>query len=150
MDVSRGPRRYLVPNITGGSQREARLQILGRQLLVGTVRLESSTAIPDGVVLRQSPVAGLELPRQGKVDLVVSSGSPFSPKDVPDVVGVSIQSVEDTLAKYEMRLGEIDERVAEHVLPGQILAQQPAGGALVPRHTPIDLVVSVRPVQEPE
>ncbi|MBT3341773.1 MAG: PASTA domain-containing protein [Gemmatimonadetes bacterium] len=150
VDVSRGPRRYLVPNITGGSQREARLQILGRQLLVGTVRLESSTAIPDGVVLRQSPVAGLELPRQGKVDLVVSSGSPFSPKDVPDVVGVSIQSVEDTLAKYEMRLGEIDERVAEHVLPGQILAQQPAGGALVPRHTPIDLVVSVRPVQEPE
>lgn len=149
VDVSRGPRRYVVPDITGGSQREAQLQIQGHQLRVGAIRLESSTGVPAGVVVRQVPLAGAELPRQGLVDLVVSSGSPFAPKNVPDVVGLTIESVEDTLSKYEMRLGDIDEQVAEHVLPGQILAQQPAGGALVPRHTPIDLVVSVRPIQEP-
>ena len=150
VDVSRGPRRYAVPDVTGGSQREAQLQILGHQLILGAIRLESSTAIPAGVVLSQQPQAGMELPRSSRVDLVVSSGSPFEPKAVPDVIGLSIDSVEDTLAKYEMRLGNLDERVAEHVLPGQILAQQPAGGVLATRHTPIDLVVSVRPVPEPE
>ena len=150
VDVSRGPRRYPVPDVTGGSHREAELQIRGHQRTVGAILQESSTAIPVGVVLRQQPVAGIELPRRAQVDLVVSSGSPFEPKNVPDVVGLSIDTVEDTLAKYEMRLGNIDERVAEHVLPGQILAQQPAGGTLLPRHTPIDLVVSVRPVPEPE
>ncbi len=150
IDVSRGPRRYPVPDVTGGSQREAQLQILGRQLAIGTIRLESSTAIPAGVVLGQKPRAGAAMARGSRVDLVVSSGSPFEPKNVPDVVGLSIDSVEDTLEKYEMELGNIDERVAEHVLPGQILAQQPAEGALVPRHTSIDLVVSVRPVPEPE
>ncbi|MBT5056447.1 MAG: PASTA domain-containing protein [Gemmatimonadetes bacterium] len=150
VDVSRGPRRYPVPDVTGGSQREAQLQILGHQLSIGSIRLESSTAIPAGVVLSQQPLAGMELPRSSRVDLVVSSGSPFEPKAVPDVIGLSIDSVEDTLAKYEMRLGDLDERVAEHVLPGQILAQQPAGGVLVTRHTPIDLVVSVRSVPNPE
>lgn len=144
VDLSRGRRLYPVPDVTGGSQREAGLQVQSHQLTVGSVDYVSSTAIPEGVVIRQRPAAGSRLALGAAVHLEVSSGSPFAPKPVPDLVGLTIDVVEDSLHKYEMRLGTVADRVAELLPPGQILSQTPEGGVLVPRGTSIDLVVSVR------
>lgn len=143
IDVSRGRRLYQVPDVTGGSQREAGLQIQSHQLNLGTIRQESHTAIPAGVVIRQKPTADEKVPRGTRVDLVISSGSPFDPKAVPDLIGLQISVVDDSLLKYEMRLGVISDRVAELLPPGQILSQSPQPGVGVPPGTAIDLVVSV-------
>jgi beta-lactam-binding protein with PASTA domain len=59
-------------------------------------------------------------------------------------VGLSISVVEDSLLKYEMKLGTITDRVAELLPPGQVLSQSPQGGVGVPPDTAVDLVVSVR------
>ena len=144
IDVSQGRRLYAVPDVTGGSQREAGLQIQSHQLTVGAVRRESHTAIPAGVVIRQAPSATQRVPRGTRVDLVVSSGSPFDPKAVPHLVGLQIAVVDDSLLKYEMKLGVVSDRVAELLPPGQILSQFPEPGVGVPPGTAIDLVVSVR------
>lgn len=151
VDISRGRRLYMVPDVTGGSRREAGLQIQSHQLREGSLEFESSTAIPEGVVLRQHPVAGRGVAQGSRVDLVVSSGSPFALKTVPDLVGLSIEVVEDSLHKYEMTLGSVVDRVAELLPPGQVLSQNPEGGHQVSRGTAIDLVVSVRRTDtEPE
>jgi len=144
VDVSRGRRLYDVPDVSGGSQREAGLQIQGRQLTLGRVRFVSHTSIPEGVVIRQHPAAGKGVPRGTTVDLEISSGSPFATKAVPDLIGLPIDTVEDSLLKYEMDLGRVSERVAELLPPGQVLSQSPEPGAGVPRGTNVDLVVSVR------
>jgi beta-lactam-binding protein with PASTA domain len=135
VDVSQGLRMYEVPDVTGGSQREAGLQIDS---------YASHSAIPAGVVIRQSPAGGEDVARGTRVDLVVSSGSPFAPKRVPDLIGLQVSVVDDSLLKYEMQLGTVSDRLAELVPPGQILSQFPEPGTGVPPGTTIDLVVSVR------
>lgn len=144
VDVSRGRRLSVVPDVTGGSLREASLQIQSRQLAVGRTTYASSGKVPQGVVVRQRPAAGTKVARSSRVDLEVSSGSPNTPKLVPKLVGLSIDVVEDTLLKYEMALGEVQERVSELLPPGQVLAQEPQASSRAPRETAIRLVVSVR------
>lgn len=143
VDVSLGTRLYTVPAVTGGSQREARLQIASHQLAVGRIAFVSSNAIPEGVVIRQRPAAGERVQRDARVDLDISSGSPLSPKPIPNLVGLSIETVEDSLHKYEMALGQVEERIADLVPPGQVLVQRPESGDLAPRGTSVSVVVSV-------
>lgn len=144
VDISRGRRLYVVPDVTGGSQREASLQLQSNQLVVGSLRFASHTRIPEGVVIRQDPNADRRVPLGTRVDLQISSGSPFARKAVPNLVGLPISVVEDSLLKYEMTLGTITDRVAELLPPGQVLSQSPQGGVGVPRGSAVDLVVSVR------
>lgn len=144
VDVSRGRRLYAVPDVSGGSQREAGLQIQSHQLAIGAVRYASHTSIPQGVVIRQSPAAAERVPRGTSIDLTISSGSPYAKKPMPDLIGLAIGAVEDTLLKYEMTLGTVTDRIAELLPPGQVLSQTPEGGVGVARQTPVHLVVSVR------
>ncbi|MDA0335866.1 MAG: PASTA domain-containing protein, partial [bacterium] len=144
VDISRGHRLYAVPDVSGGSLREAGLQIQSHQLTLGSVRLASHSSIPEGVVVRQQPAAQARVARGTSIDLVVSSGSPFANKPVPDLIGLQVSAAEDSLRKYEMVLGAISERVAELLPPGQVLSQSPQPGAGVARETRVDLVVSVR------
>lgn len=143
VDVSRGQRLYAVPEVTGVSLREARLKVQGSQLTVGEILYRSSGSIPEGAVIGQHPPSGSRVPRGGVVALRISSGSPFSPKRVPDLIGVSIEVVEDSLRKYEMRLGAIRDRLDNTAPPGQVLSQLPVPGTSAPRETPVDLEVSV-------
>jgi len=143
VDVSRGQRLYAVPEVTGASLREAQLKVQGGQLKVGEILFRSSGSIPKGAVIGQHPPSGSRLPRGGVVALQISSGSPFSPKQVPNLIGLSIEVVEDSLRKYEMRLGTITDRLDNTAPPGQVLSQRPAPDANAPPETPVDLVVSV-------
>ncbi|MFH1569876.1 MAG: PASTA domain-containing protein [Gemmatimonadota bacterium] len=140
--VSRGQHLYQVPEVTGGSARDAVLQVQGHQLQVGAIRYRSSGSVPEGVVITQHPVAGAAVSRGTIVTLEVSSGSPFAPKRVPALVGRPIEVVEDSLAKYELRLGTISERPRLDVPPGRVLSQEPVADSRVPRDTPVNLVVS--------
>ena len=141
VDVSRGPRLYPVPEVTGGSEREAGLKIQGGQLGRGTVEYASSTTYPSGVVIRQRPAAGERVERGSAVHLVVSSGSPSAPKRVPDLIGLSIDAVADSLRKYEMTLGAVRRRAVDGPA-GKVLSQSPEGGARAPRRTAVEVVVS--------
>ena len=53
----------------------------------------------------------LSSPRGSSVDLQVSNGPPAALKRVPNLIGLSIGVVEDTLRKYEMRIGHIAKRI---------------------------------------
>jgi len=143
VDLSRGRRLYAVPEVTGASLREAQLKIRGSQLSLGEILYRSSGSIPERAVIDQHPRSGSRVPRGSPVALRISSGSHFSPKRVPDLIALSIEVVEDSLRKYEMRLGRVSDRLDNTAPPGQVLSQRPAAGASAPRETAVDLVVSV-------
>ena len=110
---------------------------------MGEVAFQSSGAIPEGAVIDQHPRAGTPVARGTPVDLEVSSGSPFAPKRVPSLIGLDIAVVEDTLRKYEMSLGSLEERLDNRVPPGQVLRQSPAADTRAPKGTKISLVISM-------
>jgi serine/threonine-protein kinase len=141
--VSMGRRFYAVPDVRSVSLREAQLQLEHAQLRLGEVIFASSDLSPSGAVIKQVPQHGIELPRHSVVDLEISSGSPQQPKRTPNLRGLSIEVVEDTLRKYEMRLGTITSSIDNAVPPGHVLGQNPSAGARVPRLSAINLVLSV-------
>ena len=143
VDVSRGQRRFTVPDVRERSLREAQLQIRGRQLRVGGFVYVSSSSIPEGAVISQRPAPGTRQLSGSSVNLEVSSGSPFTRKRVPDLRMLPIEQVEDSLAKYEMSLGTIRNQIDNTQPPGRVLKQNPPAGALEKRHTDVDLVVSI-------
>ena len=149
VDVSLGQRLYAVPDVSGGSRRDAQLKIRGTQLALGRIEYVSSGSIPEGAVISQRPAAGTRVRRQSRVDLKISSGSPFAPKRVPDLAGISIEAVEDSLRKYEMRLGQIHDQVNNSVPEGQVLSQDPGPESRQMQNTAIDVVVSVRSTTAP-
>ncbi len=142
--LSKGPRYYPTPNLSGVSLREARLQLESKQLQVGAILYVSSDEIPQTAVIGQAPAAGTMLAYGASVDLRISNG-PFSGlKRVPDLLRIPIDAAEDTLRKYEMQLGRIDSRIDNNSPPGTILSQMPAANTQAPRHTQINLSVSAR------
>ena len=146
VDISLGPRLYAVPDIVQVSLREALLQLESRQLRVGETVYQSSS-IPQGAIIQHIPSAGVRLPRHAAVDLKISNGPPDQPKSVPRLLRLPIEVVEDTLRKYEMRLGLIENRVDNSLPPGTVLEQYPEAGAQAMRLTPVDLVLSAHAVE---
>jgi serine protease len=75
--VSSGPPPPVaVPSVVGQTQAAATSALTGAGFVLGTVTTESSTTVPSGNVISQSPAAGTSVPSGTSVSLVVSSGSP--------------------------------------------------------------------------
>ena len=64
-----------VPNVVGDTQAAATTAITGAGLVVGTVTTASSTTVPPGDVISESPVAGTMVAHGSAVNLVVSASS---------------------------------------------------------------------------
>ena len=151
LTVSKGPRYYEVPDVRRVSLREARLQLEENQLKIGQILYRSSDTLPEGAVVGQSPPPGAQLARDSAVDLQVSNGPPATLKRVPNLIGLSIGAAEDTLRKYELRIGHIAKRIDAQKRVGTVLAQSPTSEQRIPRHSRIDLVVSAAaPPPEPD
>ncbi len=72
--VSSGLAQVLVPNVVGLTQSAATTSITGAGLVVGTVLKASSSTVPSGSVISESPLAGASVTVGSSVNLVVSTG----------------------------------------------------------------------------
>ena len=63
-----------VPNVVGDTQAAATTAITGAGLTVGTVTTQTSTTVPTGEVISESPVASTNVASGSAVGIVVSSG----------------------------------------------------------------------------
>src|SRR5437588_1800377 len=65
-----------VPNVVGQTQAAATSALTSAGLTAGTVTQQSSTTVPSGNVISESPAAGTSVAKGSAVNLVVSSGAP--------------------------------------------------------------------------
>ncbi|MCS6913424.1 MAG: PASTA domain-containing protein [Myxococcales bacterium] len=70
--VSRGSDKVVVPNLRGRSVRAAQKLLEQAGLELGGQQRGVDDNLDDGVILRQSPAAGTQVPRGHKVDVVVN------------------------------------------------------------------------------
>jgi beta-lactam-binding protein with PASTA domain len=64
-----------VPQVVGSSQSAATTAIAQAELAVSAVTQQSSSSVPAGRVISQSPVAGTQVARNTGVKLVISGGT---------------------------------------------------------------------------
>lgn len=128
--------RQAVPNVAGLQEQQAVQQLESAGLKSQVRRVASSR--PKGVVLAQSPDAGVVAASGTTVTLTVSSG--VKPVVVPSVVGQTQGSAVNTLTGLGLKATLNNVSSARPV--GTVVAQKPAGGKEVPKGSTVTLNVS--------
>jgi len=137
LTVSNGPSKIAVPNVVGLSLATASNKLGADQLAVGNVTYQSSSTVPSGDVISTNPAAGTEVAPGSSVDLVVSQGNQVT---VPNVVGDSLQTAEQTLQNAGLQIGTV---TPSNSPPTAVVAStNPPAGQSVPAGTVVDITMT--------
>ena len=134
-----------VPNVVSQTQTLATQTITGAGLVLGTVTQRSSTTVPAGSVISQSPAAGTSVSLGSAVALVVSTG----PVAVPNVVNLTQAAATTAINGAGLALGAVSQQSSATVPSGSVISQNPAAGTSVAAGSAVALVVSTGPVPPP-
>jgi eukaryotic-like serine/threonine-protein kinase len=140
LDVGAGPAEVEVPNLLGLDRGQAQSSLQGIGLVLSPDQRQQ--VVQDdkdvGHVQLQDPPAGRRLAK-GK-SVVITIGVPPETVGVPDVVGTNIEQAQRNIvvAHLTAQIQEIDSPVQK----GQVLKQNPAGGASVKVGSTVTLMVS--------
>jgi len=72
--VSKGPELIKIPTLDNLTLDEARIRLINSGLEVGNVNYSYSNEIQKGKVIYSQPVYGMDIPRNSKIDMVMSLG----------------------------------------------------------------------------
>jgi Ca2+-binding RTX toxin-like protein len=131
-----------VPNIVGQTQAAAQTAITNAGLIIGAVTRANNPVVPCGIVIDQSPIAGVGVPPGSAVSFTVSLG-PL----VPDVHDETIERATRFIEAAGLTVGTItpvfSERPIGHVATA---GQDPLPGApCVAPGSPVHLFISQGP-----
>ena len=146
--VSVGNQVTTIPDVAGMTQSDAESAIIAAQLAVGNITLAYSPVVHRNHVISQYPNAGIFLPIDSEIDLVVSLGPEIV--TVPDVSGMTLADAIIALNAETLSPGKITEVYINVPPAGIIFNQAPAAGTQVQHDTTVDLKVSLGPWTGPD
>ncbi len=138
-----GPAKVPVPDLRGQTLAQAEAALAAEDLSLGAVEPAFSEEVEAGIVMDQSPSAGVELEKDSKVDLVVSKGIELLP--VPDFVGMSESAAAKAAREAGFELDVPQRKASTTTKKGDVISQSPEAGAQAARGSLIELVVSEGP-----
>ena len=130
----------VVPNVIEMDIEDARMAIEGAGLVPGKISEEFSELNP-GTVIKQNPEPGTNVPKNSRVDLLLSTEIVVS---VPDVVNLNITVARLEIEKAGLFVGKITEEQSSTSEPGTVIRQSPVAGAMVGTNSPVDLIVVLK------
>jgi beta-lactam-binding protein with PASTA domain len=104
---SLGPQRVAIPDVTGGSERVADLNIRRRGLTLGSVAHLNLADAPTDRVVSQSPPANASGVAAPKISLLVSDGPELAVYVMPNLTGQPLGSATLALQDAGMKLGKV-------------------------------------------
>lgn len=140
--VSKGPERYLIPDVQGLSVAEATAAITDANLAIGSTTQVFDDQVPVDAVSSTTPKIGSAVQSGTSVDISVSKGP--KPVPIPDLVGKKAQVATSTLTALGLTV-TTKEKFSEKVNEGMVIALRPAAGAVVDSGTEVELIVSKGP-----
>ncbi len=141
IDVSSGPDAVAVPNVAGLSLADATSKLEAEKLVVH-LDTDSSDTVAEGIVISQSPSAGVSVKPGTTIGLVISSGKKQG--TVPNLVGMDLTNAQNTLTMSGLVLGS-QSQANDAATAGQVIAQDPAAGTSVAQGTTVNVVISKGP-----
>ena len=140
--LSKGPERYVIPDVQGLSVTEATTAITSANLVIGSTTEVFDDQVPAAAVASTSPKIGTEVKPGTSVDIAVSKGP--KPVTIPQVVGKKNQVVTSALTDLGL-LVTTNDKYSEKIAEGLVIAIRPAAGTIAPSGTAVELVVSKGP-----
>lgn len=144
--VSSGGIQSIIPNVKQQTLSEAKVMIENDGFVVGEETYEFND-LPEGMIISQSPKAGIKMPQGTVVDLVISQGLENDNLLVPSLVTKTIREAEITLNTIGLKLGDIKYEISETVEKGLIISNSKVGDEVEPG-TYVDVVVSSGATEE--
>jgi beta-lactam-binding protein with PASTA domain len=141
-NISQGPERYLVPDVTGMTPQAATDAITAANLILGGRTEAFDDNVATGQVAKTTPKIGSELKPGERVDLVISKGP--KPIEIPKVVGKSFKPVEATLINLGLQVDRSNV-FSETEKKNTVISIKPKAGNTVPSGSVVDVVVSKGP-----
>jgi serine/threonine-protein kinase len=137
--VSKGAERYTIPSLIGLTP-EAAVNLLAKSpLTVGEITEVFNDKVPQGFVISSNPAPGTRVKRETIVDMVVSKGvETFS---LASLVGTNGEQALNELTEAGFNV-TVTYAFDEKVMPGEVISQQPAAGAALPKGTAVEIFVS--------
>ncbi len=140
--VSLGPERHAVPILRGLNVDAAAEALERANLNVGTIKQVFSETVADGIVIRSTPAAKTQLPRDTAVGLVVSRGP--RPIRLDDYTNKRASAAEKSLERLGLKVTLL-EGYSEEIKKGRVMSQDPRPGKIVHRGDTVSLTVSQGP-----
>ncbi len=130
--IAIAPTEVTVPDVRGITRTDAE-STLNRAGLKVIASETPSADVAEGVVIDQLPAAGSIAAEGSTVGILVSSGAPEDARktEVPNVVGSKLDAAKTALTSAGLKVQPI-EIVGATAASGQVLAQVPAAGSVVP------------------
>jgi len=128
---------YPTPRLIGFAEAEA-MSLAERESIILDTATKASLDFATGVVTDQFPEPGSPLPADSKVFITISSGWP-----TPDFVGKSEEEANSIAAGSKITLSMITPREHFKRLPGLVIEQQPAAGAVIPVDRQVKISLSL-------
>jgi beta-lactam-binding protein with PASTA domain len=126
-----------VPNVVGSTQAAATASITSAGLKVGTVTPQTSTTVPIGSVISQTPASGAAASGGSAVNLIVSSGT-----KVPNVVGSTQTAATTAIENAGLVVGTITQQASTTIPNGSVISESPLAGVFANGGSAVNLVVS--------
>lgn len=144
VNVSKGLAEETIPNVIGKTLSDAVFLLESHGYSKGSVSEEFS-AMPEGVIIRQSPDAGTPAKVGTGVNMVVSLGEEIVTTTVPNLLGLDLDAAKAALEREDLALGEIHHAPSNKYEQNLICDQSIQPRTSVDSGTPIDLTISSGP-----
>jgi len=143
---SLGPQRVTIPDVTGGSERVAELNIRRRGLSLGSIAHVNLPDVPLEQVISQSPPANASGVSAPKISLLISDGSEPLAYVMPNLTGQPLGSAMLALQDAAIKVGKVSllPPVLAPPLPGEPQAAAVASSAM-PEPSAASMIVTQSP-----
>jgi len=140
--ISSGPPQEIIPDLTGKSLEEAKeaLESLGFEL--GDVTEVTDDTVEAGAVVRQDPIGDTSCIKGTKVSVWVRSKVTVVTFSMPDLVGMTEDSVGAYLQSQGLEMGDVHRIPTSSYGAGVVVQQSPAYKTTVAQGSKIELWVS--------
>lgn len=147
LSVSLGPELREVPDVIGYTLNDARIKINKNELNVtDPIQERTSNDYPAGVVIDQDPKPGSKLSKGSGVLLFVSKGPQPVSRQVPSLIGLTVDEARAELDKLKLKLDPNAGRATStNYFAGQIVNQSPAKGTEVQEGSIVQVILSNGP-----
>ncbi len=130
----------LVPDLQGKSLTECLEMLSQAKLALIKEGAEFNQDVPEGIVIRQAPPAGMNV-KEGKViRITISQGGEIV--YVPDLKGQTVRAATISLRSLGLVLGELTKKASLKYEEGIVLGQDPAPNSTIEKDSSVNLLVS--------
>lgn len=141
---SLGPQRVAIPDVTGGSERVAELNILRRGLSLGSIAHVNLPDIPVDQVISQSPPANASGVAAPKISMLISDGPAPAVYVMPNLTGQPLGSAMLTLQDAGVKVGKVSVLPPATAMPSEpqlaptarVPLSEPSAASMIVTQTP--------------